>query len=183
MKKIIATGIFALIIAITANCQEPKEINVKVKQPNGTEILSGEFDRSALAESQFAAWFDPAYSNYEVEKSKLGDLPKKLKNYTMEVYVGTWCGDSKRELPALYKILEEVKYPLEKMKVYGVDRQKKSYDSIEQGSNITHVPTIILYDKKGKEAGRIVESPASAYLEVDLDHIVKGTPLKPNYAK
>lgn len=183
MKKIIAAGLFAFMLIVTANCQEPKTLNVKVKQANGTEILSGEFERSALAESQFAAWFDPAYSSYEVETSKLGDLKKKLKNYTMEVYVGTWCGDSKRELPALYKILEEVKYPFNKMKVYGLDRQKKSYDGVEQGKNITHVPTIILYDKSGKEAGRIVESPVSAYLEVDLDNIVKGTPLKPNHSK
>lgn len=64
----------------------------------------------------------------------------------------------------------------------GVNRQKKSFNGEEINKNVTHVPTIIVYNNKKEEVGRIVESPVSSYLEEDLAQIVNGTPLTPNYA-
>ena len=135
-------------------------------------MLTGEFTRKALEEDDFKDWYHHEYETYEVEKSKLKGL-KDLRNYRLEVFVGTWCPDSRRELPRLYKILDDIKFPQNRLKVIGVNRQKKSFNGEEINKNVTHVPTIIVYNNKKEEVGRIVESPVSGYLEEDLAQIVE----------
>ena len=70
------------------------------------------------------------------------------------------------------KILEELKYPEQKLTIIAVNRKKESPSGEEGVYNIQKVPTIIL-KKYGKEIGRIVESPKSGYLERDLLEIIK----------
>lgn len=146
------------------------------------EMIVGSFAESNLKENNYATWYLPEYNEYIVETKKLNDVKGAINDFEIGTFMGTWCGDSKREVPRLYKILEAVDYPTHKMKMYGVNRQKKSANGEEIGKNISHVPTIIFY-KDGKEVGRIVESPVTGYLEEDIAMIVKGTPLTPNYAE
>lgn len=165
------------------SCTQQKVLNRQIKSESGERYLTGEFDQAMLKEKQYISWYEPEYTSYEVEEAKLKDIKKDIKKYRIEVFVGTWCSDSQRELPRLYKILESMKYPTaSKMKVFGVNRQKKSFYGEEIGKDISHVPTFIFY-LNDKEVGRIVESPVSGYLEEDIAMIIKGTPLTPNYAE
>jgi len=182
MNKLLKVGFFALFAFSIFSCNEQKVLNRTVKLDSGERMLTGEFEPTVLNEKHYASWYQPEYDAYEVEKAKLADIKKDIKKYDIEIFVGTWCGDSQRELPRLLKILEEVKHPYNRMNLYGVNRQKKSFYGEEMGKNITHVPTIIFY-AKGKEVGRIVESPVSGYLEEDIAMIIKGTPLTPNYSE
>lgn len=68
--------------------------------------------------------------------------------------MGTWCGDSKREVPKLYKILEA-------------------------SLNIHRVPTVIFY-KDGKEVNRIVEHPIKTF-EEDIQNIITKNDYESNY--
>lgn len=180
MKKIIVFSLLTTLACSTFSYGQEKVINQSITN-NGKKMLVGEFERKALEDADFKNWYDKEYTDYEVEKSKLAGL-KNLQNYSIEVFIGTWCPDSRRELPRFYKILDSVKFPESKLVTYAVDRQKKSLNGEEQGKKITHVPTFIIYDKNKKEVGRIVESPVSGYLEEDLAQIVNSTPLKPNYS-
>ncbi len=76
-------------------------LNRTITAENGKKMLTGEFNRKALEEEDFKEWYHHEYDTYEVEKSKLKGL-KDLRNYRLEVFVGTWCPDSRRELPRLY---------------------------------------------------------------------------------
>ena len=163
------------------NVQNEKSIQNKIVVENGKNILIGEFNRKALEEIDFEKWFDEEYNSYEIEQNKLTGI-ENLKNYTIEIFLGTWCPDSRREIPRLLKILDQEKFPASQLHLIAVNHKKKSNNGEEVGKNVSHVPTIIVYDKNKKEVGRIVESPVSAYLEEDLAQIVKGTPLKPNYS-
>ncbi len=180
MKKIIILSLFTALAFTNYSYAQAKVLNQSITK-SGKKMLVGEFERKALEDVDFKKWYQEEYDTYEVEKPKLAGL-KNLQNYTIEVFIGTWCPDSRRELPRLYKILDDIKFPENKLTTFAVDRQKKSINGEEVGKNITHVPTIIVYDKNKKEVGRIVESPVSGYLEEDLAQIVNGTPLKPNYS-
>src|SRR5450759_3111650 len=70
---------------------------------------------------------------------------------------GTWCGDTKRELPKFFKTVSLSHIPESNIELYGVDRSKKSNDGLTEKYGITRVPTFILFSD-GKEIGRIVES-------------------------
>lgn len=160
-----------------------KVLNRYIKQENGERFLTGQFTQDALNQKYYSSWYQPEYESYEVEEDKLKEIRKDIRKYDIEVFVGTWCSNSQRELPRLYKILDHLKFPTNsRLKVYGVDRNKKSFYGEEIGKNISHVPTIIFY-LKGEEVGRIVESPVSGYLEEDIAMIIKGTPLTPNYSE
>ena len=93
--------------------------------------------------------------------------------------MGTWCGDSKRETPRLYKILDAVNFNYDNFTLITVSPQKITPSGFEKGFNIIRVPTIIFY-KKGKEMGRFVEF-AQESLEKDMLAIVSGTGYKHSY--
>ena len=96
--------------------------------------------------------------------------------------MGTWCGDSKREVPRFYNILETAQFPLDRLTLVAVsgnrDTYKQSPGGEEEGLSIHRVPTFIFY-KNGQEINRIVESPVET-LEADIAAIVKGI-YSPNY--
>jgi len=82
------------------------------------------------------------------------------------VFLGTWCGDSKREVPRFMKIADMAGIPAERIRLCGVDRAKKSPDGAAAPYAIERVPTFIVL-RDGKEEGRIVERPVGT-LEGDL---------------
>lgn len=194
MNQFLKITLFSIATLFISSCsqqsfvndyiKDQKVLNRYIKLDNGDRILTGQFDQKALNQKYYSSWYLPEYESYEVEVAKLKDIKKDIKKYHIEVFVGTWCSDSRRELPRLYKILENVKFPTssKKLKVFGVNKSKKSFYGEEIGKQITHVPTIIFY-LDDEEVGRIVESPVSGYLEEDIAMIVKGTPLTPNYSE
>jgi thiol-disulfide isomerase/thioredoxin len=97
--------------------------------------------------------------------------------------MGTWCGDSKKEVPRLYKVLEASNFPMEQLSVIAVSGEaslyKQSPQHEEKGLNIHRVPTVIFY-KNGKEVNRIVEHPISSF-EKDIFNIITKNDYKSNY--
>ncbi|MEK7671115.1 MAG: thioredoxin family protein, partial [Bacteroidota bacterium] len=82
------------------------------------------------------------------------------------VVLGTWCSDSKREVPRFLKIVDLSLIPPAQIQFYGVDRTKKSSDGVTDRYKIERVATFIFL-KRGEEVGRIVESPKNS-LEEDM---------------
>ncbi|MDH4069050.1 MAG: thioredoxin family protein [Ignavibacteria bacterium] len=72
------------------------------------------------------------------------------------VFLGTWCSDSYREVPAFLRIVDNAGIDSTRIRYYGLDRDKMSPGGFEQGYDITRVPTII-FMRDGTEIGRIVE--------------------------
>ena len=89
------------------------------------------------------------------------------------VFLGTWCGDSRREVPRLWKALD-LAGPAVPFEIHyvGVDRDKKEPGGRPAGDDIRYVPTFIVR-RNGQEIGRIVEhSPAG--IEKDLLALLNG---------
>jgi len=179
MKKSLFVLLFSMIMM---SCEGPYIFNRIVKQEDGTKMLLGGVDRMAFEKEPFSTWFLTEYDSYQVNQEKVKELKRKLKKYRITVFMGTWCEDSKREYPRLMKILDEAKFPPNRLVTYAVNEGKKSFYGEEEGKDIRFVPTIILY-RGGKEAGRIVESPVSGSLEEDILMIVNEIPNTPNYSE
>jgi hypothetical protein len=67
--------------------------------------------------------------------------------------MGTWCEDSHRDFPRLMKILEEVKYPENKLTIIAVNRKKESPTGDEGLYNIRKFLPLLLKNmvKKSEE--------------------------------
>ena len=97
-----------------------------------------------------------------------------MKQYTMVVFLGTWCDDSHYLIPRLERVLQMINYPQSKLTMYGVDRAKTAKNGEEIKYGVTLVPTIILF-KDGKEVGRITETVKKT-IEEDLASIISYPP-------
>jgi hypothetical protein len=137
---------------------------------DGLEILFGEISKEQLF-YDFPEW-KKNYDTYLVNHSILDSISDKDRNMLeVEIYLGTWCGDSKRKVPRFLKILNEIKIISEnKTRLFAVDRKKKMGSGLAKQNNIQRVATFVV--KSGsKELGRIVEFP-EASLESDLVKIL-----------
>jgi thiol-disulfide isomerase/thioredoxin len=114
------------------------------------------------------------YEKYEPDGSALDRLRQSasaLENdLAIDVIFGSWCGDSREQVPKFLKIQHEIGRKLLPAKLLAVDRSKKNPEDAVAGKGIERVPTFIVY-WKGVEIGRIVETPKSS-VEADLAEIL-----------
>jgi hypothetical protein len=89
------------------------------------------------------------------------------------VFLGTWCSDSRREVPRLWKALDAAggAVPFH-IRYIGVDREKKEPAADVTAGGIHFVPTLIV-SRGGHELGRIVEQPLHG-MEKDLLALLTG---------
>jgi len=137
-----------------------------------------------LEREPYAAWYKPNYENYTPAPYIIAQLKKiTIEKFTLKIVFGSWCGDSKRELPKMMKVLNAAGFSEKNIQLIGVydslDVYKQAPKREEKGLNIYRVPTFIVY-QKDKEIGRIVEYAVES-LERDLLKIVSGQPYAHNY--
>jgi len=122
------------------------------------------------------AW-QKGHDSYEPAAEDIRVLATPRAPATLDVYFGSWCGDSRREVPRLVKILDRAVPADLRVRFYGVDRAKKEPARLVKRARIEKVPTIILSVGK-QEIGRIVETPQSS-LEHDLALLFECIPEEP----
>ncbi|MBT3300700.1 MAG: thioredoxin family protein [Candidatus Marinimicrobia bacterium] len=167
-----------LFIAILSIVSAQTQLEADSKTDN--DILVGRGFRSDLEKTPFKAWFKAHYENYELDKELSKVVADFMKGITIEIFMGTWCGDSRREVPRFYTILDQINFPNEAQAISFLDRNRENPQGDEKGKNIHHVPTFIFY-QDSVELGRIIESPIES-LESDLFNILMGDPSTPNYS-
>ena len=63
-------------------------------------------------------------------------IVEKIKSYLSEVnikiFFGTWCEDSRREIPILFEILKFCSYDMSKIELVGLSKEKTSPSNIEK---------------------------------------------------
>ncbi|MCP9751833.1 thioredoxin family protein [Ferruginibacter sp. HRS2-29] len=149
------------------------------------KILYGVCTKTELETAPYDAWFKKNYDDYTPNAATVQAIKKEsLKDISVKIFFGTWCGDSKREVPRFMKLLDAAGFPLSKVTLIatggGDSLYKQSPQHEEAGLGIYKVPTFIFY-RNGKEIHRIVEFPALS-LEKDMLVIVQGKSYTPNYA-
>jgi thiol-disulfide isomerase/thioredoxin len=162
------TNILLFLVLVSVFRLSAQEINKIVYDEMADEnILLGYFDRDALTGEDFNFWYDEEYQSYSVDIKTLENIkPEVLFSLEIKVVMGTWCEDSQREVPRLYKILDKLDFNTENLIMIGVNRLKLADETEVNELNITLVPTIIFYIDD-EEIGRIIESPEES-LEKDM---------------
>lgn len=184
MKKTIlllamVTILFACVNDKKEKEQDAEEIEAETEMAiEDMPILLGVQNRKTIQSKPYSAWFTKNYM-YQPDQKSLAALNKSLDGISITIFMGTWCEDSQLQVPALYGILDAIKYDSEKVTLITVSEEKETPLGLEKGMDIQYVPTIILY-KNGKELGRIVEAPVET-LEADLVKIAKGEAYKHTY--
>ncbi len=146
--------------------------------------LLGRCATTDLATPPYSAWFRPEHARYAPDAGVLRELRDAGRGgATLEIFFGTWCGDSRREVPRLVRLLEELDWPAEAWTLIGVDDAdgdlKRSPGREEAGLEIWRVPTVVVR-RDGREIGRLVEHPALS-LERDLLAILRGEDYRASY--
>ena len=154
--------IAALSILLLPGCSSSKKVGVR---PN-EHMEIGWTPRTIFQSPSYAAWFDTGYSHYQPEPEVIDRLSAMHDSVRLVVIYGTWCSDSKREMPRFFRIADDSHFPADRISLIAVDRTMEIPAGIKQQYNITNVPTFIV-EYRGIELGRIVESPKKS-LERDL---------------
>jgi len=171
MKKIL-TIVIILIALGQIQAQEP------------TKSLVGICSTADFAREPYSEWYKPGYEHYQPNTAVLNQLKKlKSEKTTLKIVFGSWCGDSKRELPRMLKTLHEAGFTDKNIQLIGVysetDVYKQAPNREEKDLNVYRVPTFIVY-QNNKEIGRINEYPVES-VERDLYKIVSSQFYIPSY--
>lgn len=129
-----------------------------------TPLLLGPVTRDQLLAEPYGSWFGPGYEHFEVDSAQVARLRVGIEAVDILIFMGTWCSDSKREVPRIYRVFDALNIPEKRIKLVGMDRNKETPEGLENGLDIRLVPTIIFY-ADGVELGRIIESPTASLLE------------------
>ena len=153
----------------------------EISLADGSKFLLGPLQQDVLHTAPYVDWYKAQYDNYTPDEGALEDLAPLLDGVRILIFLGTWCGDSKREVPRFMKILDQLGMPESQRDLIGVDKRPETYKTSPGGEHlkwaIRRVPTFIVI-KDGREIGRIVERP-QLNLERDLCDLLQCSPSIP----
>ena len=130
----------------------------------------GVINKSILLDEVKYPWFIKEYNRYD---PRLNELIKfDYNNIKIKIFMGTWCHDSKREIPRLIKILDNLKFDESQINIIALTKKKKGYFKNYSQYKVLNTPTIIFY-LNNDEIGRIIEKPKDS-LEEAISLIIKG---------
>ncbi len=166
-RLLIISVLFLLVTQTRATGQERDEIDFFDPET----WLLGDFSYNALINTPHNTWFDSGFNDYIIDDTAFMELEKAGINDTdILVVMGTWCSDSRREVPRFLKIIESIGYDRDRIRFIGVDSYKNAPVDDYVSFDIERVPTFIFYRNK-VELGRIIEYP-EASLERDMVNIL-----------
>ena len=168
MKKLFV--ILFLVGIVNIYGQDTNRLTVEEK--SGKPMLFGFCTREAFQDTNFSWWFNSEYNNYEVDSISLEGLKAVANDYSVLIFMGTWCSDSRREVPRLFKIFDWLGMSEKSIAIFCVGRDKIVGDDVVDDMEIELVPTLIFYHQ-GDEIGRIIEVPDES-LEIDMKEIILG---------
>ena len=156
--------------------EQPAPAPPKAAAPAERPVLLGHIQREQV-EAAVPDWVEA-----EVASAPDGEVVKRLAavapGATVTVFLGSWCGDSRREVSRFWRVLDQIagqaggETPFA-ITYVGVDHAKKEPAELVSGNDLRYVPTFIVR-RDGREVGRIVES-APHGIERDLLSLLDGS--------
>lgn len=92
------------------------------------------------------------------------ELGRALAGARLELYLGTWCDDSREQVPRLWAALDAAgfAYGEDAWQQVCVDETKTEPAGPVHARGIEYVPTLIVW-RGDRELGRVVETPAGSW--------------------
>ena len=155
------------------NCfAQQKRFNQKVyDEKSKNEIMIGYCTLQGISDTGFLSAYLKEYDNFITKKELRSQMYSLLDGISVTIVMGTWCSDSREQVPRFFRMFNDLEHSFADPTIICVDRDKKAGDVSLEGLNILKVPTFIVY-YKGKELGRIVETPKTT-MDQDFLNILK----------
>lgn len=136
--------------------------NYKVeKDKAGNKMLVGQLNMQQLVNDSAFRWFYSGINKYQPTKEWVNYIRYYKDSFSVVVFAGTWDVNTKQLLPAFYRTMMAVGYPLNKIKLYGVDNELHALHGEAEKYNVKKLPSIILL-QNGEEFGRIEAVPVQS---------------------
>jgi thiol-disulfide isomerase/thioredoxin len=172
LLAVLAAAALAIEIGVpcAAEAQEPAPPAEEAEEKVPPSLL-GPVTREEIeaAEPSWVAALIEAAPDFETALA-LAEVPPGAE---VVVYFGTWCSDSRRELPRLWRALDEsgglVPFEIEYV---AVDRGEQRPPELKSELDLRYVPTFIVR-RGGEEVGRMVEESPGG-IEHDLLALLSG---------
>lgn len=153
------------------------------EEPEPPKLL-GRCTMQQLNQEPFAEWFRSGYEEYAPRADFLEALRHVgTDDVRVSIFFGTWCGDSRREVPRWLKLFDAMGFPQDRVELVAVDdtdeANKQSPAGEERGFEVYRLPTVVV-KRGGTEIARVVEYPALS-IERDLLEILESRPYEPNF--
>lgn len=190
--KLINILLLITVITIISSCHRrtvaaasttPAMDNIEYTDARGNMNLLGRSSRQRIMQAPFDTWFNKNYADYTLDSTAANQLKPLVKNKKFVIFMGTWCGDSRREVPRMYKLLDYCGVKPSQIELINLDNRDSMYKQSpgheERGLYIHRVPHLLVYDNN-QEKGRIVETPVTS-LEKDLLAILDTKAYRPRY--
>ncbi len=169
MKRVFIIG--CLLIAYCFGfAQAQYEISQDPKHPE-VKVLRGIVNKYLLQNDSSFTWYNSSRNSYRPDTATLNAFERAKDKVQIVVFGGTWCEDTQYVLPKFFKLQEQSGFPDNRVTMFGVNREKKSLESIAEAFGVTNVPTIIIL-KNGKELGRVVEYGKTGKWDKELADIL-----------
>ena len=164
-KRLIqAVSLFLLFISLfVTGCTPQTSAPTATPQP-----LTGKVTRADVQGA--SGWETLKGEDYSPNASLVKAIQENAGDVKVLLFLGTWCGDSKREVPHFFKLMDQTGIAESQVEIIALDRSKKDAEGLTEKWQIEYVPTFI-FIKDGKEIGRIVETPKDS-LEANIAAIL-----------
>ena len=140
LNRNIVTLLIMVVLAVSSVRAQEKD---RIDYSDPQTWLLGDFTYNALLNEPHGTWFNREFDNYNIDDEAFIKLQNiGLNNIDIIIVLGTWCSDSRREVPRFMKIIESIGYKNDRLRFIGVDSYKEApvhnYDSL----NVERVPRI-----------------------------------------
>jgi hypothetical protein len=159
-----------LSLLIFSACRVQK--NYSVSTVNEKLVLDGRLNRAQLNVLVKENWLTINYKSYKLDSLTYKNLVQTdLDSLSFLIFAGSWCSDTKLELPRFLKVIDTLNLGKNPLDMYFLDLNKKSKFVTPSVYNISLVPTFVVL-RAGKEIGRIEETPKES-IEKDVLEILR----------
>ncbi len=132
------------------------------------DYLSGPVSEEQIREYKI---FDLYAKRYEPDDEIIAKFNSVADSVLIDVFFGTWCHDSKREVPAFFKLMNVLDNDKIAAKYTAIEYRRRGPKDIIKKNNIKRTPTFVVYIN-GKEAGRLIEESEKS-VEEDIWEIIE----------
>lgn len=150
-----------------------QEMNKIYEDPSkGRAVLLNYCSRQAVTDfPEMKEACNVFYGGYEPDAALITELTLFCEDVEITIVLGTWCGDSKMQVPRFFKITDALGITGQHITLICTDGEKKAENGLLDHLEILQVPTFIFY-RQDEEIGRIIESPQTT-LENEMLNILK----------
>lgn len=159
-----------LVLALVCPALAQDPVEPDASEDDGP-VLVGALERERI-EAAVPEWVRVQVES-EIDAAAAQALAAVPPGAELTVYLGTWCEDSRREIPRLWRALDETGglVPFE-IRYVGVDREKEEPAELLRGAGLEYVPTLVVH-RDGREVGRVVEESPEG-IEIHLLALLTG---------